>query len=69
MTRARATRGLAGLHATERRIVMGAEFRGESNMTADGRVVRGPQSWAYIYTVLGFVVTIASAGFAFVPVL
>jgi hypothetical protein len=29
-------------------------------LTVDAGVVRGPQSWAYIYTVLGFLVTIES---------
>lgn len=29
-------------------------------MTVDARVIRGPESWAYIYIVLGFVVTIES---------
>jgi hypothetical protein len=28
--------------------------------TVDAQVIRGPESWGYVYTVLGFVVTIES---------
>lgn len=30
------------------------------SVTVDAKVRRGPESWAYIYTVLGFTVTIES---------
>jgi hypothetical protein len=45
-------------HRNSMEEMMNAEFRAESSTTANAQVVRGPGSWAYIYTVLGFVVTI-----------
>jgi hypothetical protein len=30
------------------------------SVTVDTQVIRGPESWGYIYTVLGFVITIES---------
>ncbi len=30
------------------------------SVTVDAKVKRGPESWAYIYTILGFTVTIES---------
>jgi hypothetical protein len=34
-----------------------------SRVTVDASVKRGPESWAYIYTVLGFVLTIREYGY------
>ena len=37
-----------------------ANFAGKGKLTAEANVIRGQPSWGYIYTVLGFLVTIES---------
>ncbi|HVM77620.1 MAG TPA: hypothetical protein VMU06_01285 [Stellaceae bacterium] len=39
----------------------------DSKITVDAKVIRGPQSWTYIYIVLGFAVAIEGAIISMVP--
>jgi hypothetical protein len=37
---------------------VGAKLESTTSVRADAKVVRGPQSWAYIYITLGFVIAV-----------
>lgn len=43
------------------------KMRGEGRVSANLAVRRGPESWAYIYTTLGFALTIEAAIIAMTP--
>jgi hypothetical protein len=46
--------------STTRTYGVGSTMTVSSSVTVDDKVKRGPESWGYIYTVLGFVITIES---------